>query len=175
MYFMEAASIITLISTGHWMESRVGQQASSALRKLTMEFDQQLAATARRMDEITGQVEAKSDAQGKKIVSELQVLESLMREFAGKISHKAKAESVDESFAERRVRGAMIDALRRDSILFTRAYSHTPLTLPSHVSILTGLLPGDHGIRDNVGYRLHHVLKGLAEALRRAGVEGSRG
>jgi RNA polymerase sigma-70 factor (ECF subfamily) len=27
----------------------------------------------------------------------------------------------------------------------------------------------------NVGYRLHHVLKGLAEALRRAGVEGSRG
>lgn len=27
----------------------------------------------------------------------------------------------------------------------------------------------------NVGYRLHHVLKGLADALRRAGIEGSRG
>jgi len=27
----------------------------------------------------------------------------------------------------------------------------------------------------NVGYRLHHVLKGLAESLRRAGIEGSRG
>ncbi len=27
----------------------------------------------------------------------------------------------------------------------------------------------------NVGYRLHHVLKGLAEALRHAGIEGSRG
>lgn len=27
----------------------------------------------------------------------------------------------------------------------------------------------------NVGYRLHHLLKGLADALRRAGVEGSNG
>ncbi len=27
----------------------------------------------------------------------------------------------------------------------------------------------------NVGYRLHHVLKGLADALRHAGIEGSRG
>ncbi|HEY0783215.1 MAG TPA: sulfatase-like hydrolase/transferase [Thermoanaerobaculia bacterium] len=48
-----------------------------------------------------------------------------------------------------------IDALRRDGVLYTRAYSHVPLTLPSHVSILTGLLPADHGVRDNVGYRLH--------------------
>ncbi len=34
LYFMEAASIITLISAGHWMESRVSVRASSALRKL---------------------------------------------------------------------------------------------------------------------------------------------
>lgn len=27
----------------------------------------------------------------------------------------------------------------------------------------------------NVGYRLHHVLKGLAESLRHAGIEGSQG
>ncbi len=27
----------------------------------------------------------------------------------------------------------------------------------------------------NVGYRLHHLLKGLADGLRRAGIEGSRG
>lgn len=33
-YFMEAAAIITLISVGHWMESRVSVRASSALRKL---------------------------------------------------------------------------------------------------------------------------------------------
>src|ERR1700688_3641870 len=47
-----------------------------------------------------------------------------------------------------------VDALRADSILYQRAYSHVPLTLPSHVSILTGMLPADHGVRDNVGYRL---------------------
>lgn len=34
LYFMEAAAIITLISIGHWMESRVSVRASSALRKL---------------------------------------------------------------------------------------------------------------------------------------------
>ena len=34
LYFMESASIITLISLGHWIESRVSAQASSALRQL---------------------------------------------------------------------------------------------------------------------------------------------
>jgi P-type Cu+ transporter len=34
VYFMEAAAIITLISTGHWIESRVSARASSALRQL---------------------------------------------------------------------------------------------------------------------------------------------
>jgi arylsulfatase A-like enzyme/Flp pilus assembly protein TadD len=47
-----------------------------------------------------------------------------------------------------------IDALRADGVLFTHAYSHYPLTLPSHTSILTGLLPPDHGVRDNSGYTL---------------------
>src|SRR5664279_2938555 len=34
VYFMEAAAIITLISLGHWVESRVSAQASSSLRQL---------------------------------------------------------------------------------------------------------------------------------------------
>jgi arylsulfatase A-like enzyme/Tfp pilus assembly protein PilF len=45
-----------------------------------------------------------------------------------------------------------IDALAKDSILFERAYSHYPITLPSHTSILSGLLPPRHGVRDNAGY-----------------------
>src|SRR6476660_10581891 len=65
-----------------------------------------------------------------------------------------------------------IDALRRDSLLFERAYSHYPMTLPSHASILTGLLPTQHGVRDNVGYPLdakrHPTLAGL---LKSAGYE----
>src|ERR1700754_1325786 len=46
-----------------------------------------------------------------------------------------------------------IDALRADGILYENAYSHCPMTLPSHVSMLTGLLPTEHGIRNNLGYR----------------------
>ncbi|HUP42646.1 MAG TPA: sulfatase-like hydrolase/transferase, partial [Thermoanaerobaculia bacterium] len=46
-----------------------------------------------------------------------------------------------------------LDALRRDSILFEHAFSPVPLTLPAHVSMLSGLLPPDHGVRDNMGYQ----------------------
>jgi choline-sulfatase len=46
-----------------------------------------------------------------------------------------------------------IDAFRRDAILFQRAYSQCPMTLPSHATILTGLLPTEHGVRNNIGYK----------------------
>ncbi len=46
-----------------------------------------------------------------------------------------------------------IDALATDAIVFENAYTHVPLTLPSHVSMLTGLLPEASGIRNNLGYR----------------------
>ena len=62
-----------------------------------------------------------------------------------------------------------IDALRRDSILFTNAYSHVPLTLPSHVSLFTGLLPPQNGVRDNIGYSLEPRIETLASCLRKAG------
>ena len=47
-----------------------------------------------------------------------------------------------------------LDAFRRDSVLFERAYSHAPLTLPSHASLMTGKLPPEHGVRNNIGYTL---------------------
>lgn len=60
--------------------------------------------------------------------------------------------SIDTLRADRLGRMPHLDALRKDSILFTHAYAHAPLTLPSHVSILTGLLPPDHGVRNNLGF-----------------------
>jgi arylsulfatase A-like enzyme/cytochrome c-type biogenesis protein CcmH/NrfG len=45
-----------------------------------------------------------------------------------------------------------IDRFRRDATLFENAYSHVPLTLPSHISMLTGALPPDNGVRNNIGY-----------------------
>ena len=62
-----------------------------------------------------------------------------------------------------------LTALRADSILFERAYTHVPLTLPAHVSILTGLLPGGHGVHDNLGYSVDPKVPTLAELLRKAG------
>ncbi|HYS55644.1 MAG TPA: sulfatase-like hydrolase/transferase [Thermoanaerobaculia bacterium] len=58
-----------------------------------------------------------------------------------------------------------LDALRRDSILFRRAYSHCPMTLPSHLSILTGLLPTQHEVRNNIGYRFTGKYPTLAKIL----------
>jgi arylsulfatase A-like enzyme/Flp pilus assembly protein TadD len=65
-----------------------------------------------------------------------------------------------------------IDALRADSVLALRAFSHYPITLPSHASILSGLLPTQHGVRDNVGYPYdgeRHPT--LARLLKAAGYE----
>ncbi|HYN19335.1 MAG TPA: sulfatase-like hydrolase/transferase [Thermoanaerobaculia bacterium] len=58
------------------------------------------------------------------------------------------------AYGYRGVETPAIDRLREDGILFEKAYSPTPLTFPAHSSLLTGVLPGVHGIRDNVGYRL---------------------
>ena len=45
-----------------------------------------------------------------------------------------------------------IDALAADGVVFNHAYSHVPETLPSHTTILSGELPYEHGVRDNVGF-----------------------
>ena len=63
-----------------------------------------------------------------------------------------------------------IDELRRDAVLYERAYSHAPLTLPSHISMLTGLLPNEHGVRNNIGYRFDSSkFRTLARVLRNNG------
>jgi len=41
-----------------------------------------------------------------------------------------------------------LDALAKDSIRFTLAFTPSPITNTSHASILTGLLPGSHGVTD---------------------------
>jgi choline-sulfatase len=45
-----------------------------------------------------------------------------------------------------------IDALAAAGTTFERAYSHAPQTLPAHASLLSGELPFEHGVRDNVGF-----------------------
>ncbi len=62
-----------------------------------------------------------------------------------------------------------IDALARDGIRYENAYSQAPLTLPSHATLLTGLLPYEHGVRDNIGFRLSASTPTLTRRLKDAG------
>lgn len=61
-----------------------------------------------------------------------------------------------------------IEALGREGIVFRNAWSHSPLTLPSHLSVFTGLLPPEHGVRDNGGYRFDATAHPTLAAVLRA-------
>ncbi len=50
-------------------------------------------------------------------------------------------------------------------MVFTNARAHNVVTLPSHTNILTGLLPFQHGVRDNAGFRLPEGIPTLATRL----------
>ncbi len=71
----------------------------SGLKRANAAIELALTQTESRIDEVSKAVQARADAQGKKIVAELQVLESLMRDFAQRISTKAKSEPVPETAA----------------------------------------------------------------------------
>jgi len=62
-----------------------------------------------------------------------------------------------------------LDRLAREGWSFDFAHAHSVVTLPSHASILTGLYPFAHGIRDNSGYRLPEGTPTLATWLRGRG------
>jgi tetratricopeptide (TPR) repeat protein len=47
-----------------------------------------------------------------------------------------------------------IDRLAKDGVVFDEAFTASPLTLPSHVTVLRGVAPTSHRIRDNIGYPL---------------------
>jgi arylsulfatase A-like enzyme len=58
-----------------------------------------------------------------------------------------------------------LERLAREGVLFQQAASVAPLTLPAHTSIMTGLLPPRHGVRDNVDRPLAPSHRTLAEML----------
>jgi arylsulfatase A-like enzyme/Flp pilus assembly protein TadD len=62
-----------------------------------------------------------------------------------------------------------LDRLAGHGARFTFAHSHTVVTLPSHTSILSGLLPYEHGMRDNSGFRVRPGTPTLATRLKARG------
>jgi len=59
-----------------------------------------------------------------------------------------------------------IDALAADGVVFDRAYSHSPSSLASHASLLSGRLPVSNGVRGDAGYEIDRDEDLLAEVLR---------
>jgi predicted AlkP superfamily pyrophosphatase or phosphodiesterase len=57
------------------------------------------------------------------------------------------------------------DALAREGLLYERAYAAAPVTLPSHTTILSGVYPPAHGVRDNAIFRVGEGSRLLSEAL----------
>jgi choline-sulfatase len=72
-------------------------------------------------------------------------------------------------YGYRAVRAPAMDALAADGIVFENAYAHSPQTLPSHVSMLSGRLPFEHGVRDNAGFTVKPGETLLQATLRDAG------
>ncbi|MGA1863472.1 MAG: tetratricopeptide repeat protein [bacterium] len=62
-----------------------------------------------------------------------------------------------------------IDALATEGIRFSKAYTPVPVTLPSHSTMMTGLFPIGHGVRNNGTFRLEDENVTLAEIFSKAG------
>ena len=70
---------------------------------------------------------------------------------------------------QRDVETPFLDRMASESVVFTNAHAHNVVTLPSHVNILTGLYPYQHGVRDNAGYTLDPKFQTVAPLLKARG------
>jgi cyclic-di-GMP phosphodiesterase TipF (flagellum assembly factor) len=89
-------------------ERRRTRRELAELKRGAKAFSRAIEDTHAKIDEVHAAIEARASAQNRKIVSELQVLESLMRDFAGKLSEKAKQQPTEPAEAvERRTQASV--------------------------------------------------------------------
>lgn len=69
----------------------------------------------------------------------------------------------------KKVKTPNIDSLASSGVVFRNTVSPAPFTLPSHVSLMTGLIPPVHGVRDNGGFYLNEKIATLAESFKARG------
>lgn len=74
------------------------------------------------------------------------------------------------AYGDEAARTPHMDALASGGVVFDRAYTPSPITLPAHTSMMTGLLPPAHGVRGNGAFALGPGIPTLAEALRSRGL-----
>jgi arylsulfatase A-like enzyme/tetratricopeptide (TPR) repeat protein len=73
------------------------------------------------------------------------------------------------AYGYKSIRTPNIDRLVADGVLFENAYSHSPQTLPAHTSMLSGRLPFEHGVRDNIGFSVKPGERFVQHALKERG------
>jgi choline-sulfatase len=69
------------------------------------------------------------------------------------------------AYGYRGVRTPALDTLVADGVVFERAFSHSPQTLPAHASLLSGRLPFETGVRDGAGFTVRDSERLVAEIL----------
>jgi len=72
-------------------------------------------------------------------------------------------------YSQKYLKTPNIDKVASKSSVFVNAFAHNPLTLPSHVNILTGTTPLYHGIGDNSGFKLEDRFLTISEFLKKQG------
>ena len=73
------------------------------------------------------------------------------------------------SYGYAQAKTPVLDALARRGVRFANAVAAVPLTGPSHSTILTGLYPPVHGVRDNVIFSLGSGHPTIATLLKQQG------
>lgn len=72
-------------------------------------------------------------------------------------------------YGQSRPTSPRIDRMGREGVVFDRAVSSSPETLPSHATLFTGVQPYTHGVRENAGFVLSESNRTLAEVFAEEG------
>ena len=75
------------------------------------------------------------------------------------------------AWGDKDARTPVLDALAARGTRFARCDTAAPITLPSHATLLTGLFPPRHGVRDNGTFVLSPKIETLAERLAAKGYD----
>ena len=73
------------------------------------------------------------------------------------------------AYGNRQASTPWLDRLSSGGVRFSRATAHNVVTLPSHVNILSGRYPFQHGVRENSGFRVPADLDTIATLLHARG------
>jgi len=74
-----------------------------------------------------------------------------------------------QPYREGKAKTPVLAALARDGVWFADAVTPVPLTVPAHATLLTGLHPIQHGVRDNFNYILNSNAITLPELFSESG------